>query len=547
MVRTWWQRWFPQPGKASKIGQTLAKSPRFRPCLELLENRLAPAALTLTVTTTQDETLNNFKLSLREAITQANNNPGPDTIILPAGVFKITRDPDSVLWDVTGDFNIKDSVTIKGAGAGVTIIDAQQKDRAFMVFGSSSTSPINVTFEGLTILNGYTTGYGGGIFYGNANLRVVDSVITANRAGGNGGGIANEEHAAAGSAKVIRSTVNRNVAALDGGGIYVTADSLGQGSKLTVKNSTIRRNFASDNGGGIFATTLTMTDSTVADNSCVDRGFNSIGGGIFATTATLSGSTVSGNSALQLGGGIRAITANLTSCTVSGNSSNASGGAMVVNRGTLRNCTITDNSGQEGGGVYSSASAPDTLLVVNTIIAGNLVRFGGSRPDVSGAFDSRGNNLIGDGTGSTGFGAAGDKVGDSLNPIDPKLGPLANNGGPTKTHALLAGSPAIDAGSNTPLAALTAAVDTTATTFFVSNASAFVAGMSLRLLNEVVIVVSVDASNNKLIVQRGSPATRAAYAVGTKMRLATDQRGSTRPKDGNGDGVAAADVGAFEF
>lgn len=124
MVRTWWQRWFPQHGKASKIGQRMAKPPRFRPCLELLENRLAPAALTLNVTTTLDEVSANGKLSLREAIQQANNNPGPDTIILPAGIYKMSIDPDPVLWDVSGDFNIKDSVTIKGAGAGATIIDA---------------------------------------------------------------------------------------------------------------------------------------------------------------------------------------------------------------------------------------------------------------------------------------------------------------------------------------------------------------------------------------------------------------------------------------
>jgi hypothetical protein len=70
---------------------------------------------------------------------------------------------------------------------------------------------------------------------------------------------------------------------------------------------------------------------------------------------------------------------------------------------------------------------------------------------VSGAFTSGGHNLIGDGTGSTGFvnGVNGDQVGTAVNPIDPMLAPLANNGGPTKTHALLVGSPAIDRGDNT--------------------------------------------------------------------------------------------------
>jgi hypothetical protein len=69
--------------------------------------------------------------------------------------------------------------------------------------------------------------------------------------------------------------------------------------------------------------------------------------------------------------------------------------------------------------------------------------------DVSGNFISDGHNLIGVVEGSTGFGATGDQLGSSNNPLDPMLGPLANNGGPTMTHALLAGSPAIDHGDNT--------------------------------------------------------------------------------------------------
>jgi hypothetical protein len=88
--------------------------------------------------------------------------------------------------------------------------------------------------------------------------------------------------------------------------------------------------------------------------------------------------------------------------------------------------------------------------VKNTIVAQNMVVPGGSNSDVNGIFVSQGHNLIGSG-GGIGFvnGVNGDLVGTFLNPIDPKLGPLANNGGPTKTHALLAGSPAIDRGDNT--------------------------------------------------------------------------------------------------
>ena len=96
-----------------------------------------------------------------------------------------------------------------------------------------------------------------------------------------------------------------------------------------------------------------------------------------------------------------------------------------------------------------------TFSVRNTIVALNLVDFTGNGPDISGGlpFTSQGHNLIGDGTGGGGFtnGVNGDIVGTDVNPIDPKLGPLQNNGGPTKTLALLAGSLAIDHGDNVNL------------------------------------------------------------------------------------------------
>jgi hypothetical protein len=151
--------------------------------------------------------------------------------------------------------------------------------------------------------------------------------------------------------------------------------------------------------------------------------------------------------------------------------------------------TITLNSaGGQGGGAFAYVFG--TFSVQNTIIAQNLVDFTGSGPDVSGVFFSHGHNLIGDATGSIGFanGVGGDLVGTAAAPLDPLLGPLQNNGGPTKTHALLAGSPAIDHGDNS----------------------------------------AVDPTTQKLPT--------------------TDQRGAGHPrqKDGNGDGLAVVDIGAFE-
>src|SRR5205814_10185872 len=91
-----------------------------------------------------------------------------------------------------------------------------------------------------------------------------------------------------------------------------------------------------------------------------------------------------------------------------------------------------------------------TAQAKNTIIAGN---FSTNNTDVAGAFTSHGHNLIGDGSGSSGFNSTVDQVGDAANPIDPQLGPLQNNGGPTRTLAPMPGSPVIDAGDNIGAAA----------------------------------------------------------------------------------------------
>ena len=213
---------------------------------------------------------------------------------------------------------------------------------------------------------------------------------------------------------------------------------------MTLTNSTVSGNTAGGGGGGIITTTATLTNSTVSGNTAAAGG----GGGIVANTATLTDSTVSGNTAAGDGGGVGAQTVTLTNSTVSGNSATQNGGGIWSVTATLLNCTVVENTALTGGGLFHNAGG--TFSIRNTIVALNLVDFSGTGPDVSGAFASGGHNLIGDGTGGTGF-INGDIVGTSLNPIDPKLGPLANNGGQTKTHALKAGSPAIDDGDNANL------------------------------------------------------------------------------------------------
>jgi parallel beta-helix repeat protein len=200
----------------------------------------------------------------------------------------------------------------------------------------------------------------------------------------------------------------------------------------------------------------TVTDSTISGNSA---SFN--GGGMFfykqAANSTISGSTISGNTSTSHGGGIffykGAGTTTISNSTISGNSvTNGGGGGIVLYVQTLviDNSTVTGNSAPLGGnqgGIYLNDNAANVLTLNSTIVA-NSSGQGGSTQDLSfaqGVFNAT-SSLVKNATGITFAVNAANIFGQ-----DPLLGPLANNGGPTFTHALGAGSPAIDTGAN-PLA-----------------------------------------------------------------------------------------------
>jgi hypothetical protein len=178
-----------------------------------------------------------------------------------------------------------------------------------------------------------------------------------------------------------------------------------------------------------------VSNSTLSGNSANS---SESGGGIFNYQGTLevSNSTLSGNSAPTAGGIYNAGTATVSNSTLSGNSATLFGGG-IDNLGMLEvsNSTLSDNSAPNGGGIQNGGGATATLK--NTIVAKSLS--GGS---CSGIITNGGYNLDSDNTCF--FGTNN----NSLSGVDPMLGPLADNGGPTKTHALLAGSPAIDKGNS---------------------------------------------------------------------------------------------------
>ena len=210
---------------------------------------------------------------------------------------------------------------------------------------------------------------------------------------------------------------------IDGNGMARPLNILGLANAaiegLTIKNG-VSGQEGRESGGGIYnAGTLRLTNSTVSGNSA----FN--GGGIsnFDTgTLTLTNSTVSGNSATDAAGGIyNRGTINVSNSTISGNSATvAYSGIYNEGTATLKN-TIVANSPSPGGNCGGGGTIPATNIT------------------------DGGYNL--DSDGSCGFGTTNHSLSGTMdNPLNPQLGPLANNGGPTKTHALLAGSPAINKG-----------------------------------------------------------------------------------------------------
>jgi hypothetical protein len=205
-------------------------------------------------------------------------------------------------------------------------------------------------------------------------------------------------------------------------------------------------------GGGVLSFgTATIRDSVIANNRCTGEG----GGIVNALNMTIVNSAITNNRTLDNGGGISTAIGNLylINSTVSGNIADLGGGSGDTRGGgiyyspgftlmgsvTLTNSTVANN---QATGLGGGLRIDDTLTasISNSLIAGNVVNAVAS--DVSGAVTSGGFNLVRATGGSTGWLAT-----DLLN-IDPLLGPLGNNGGSTFTHAVLPGSPAINAGNN---------------------------------------------------------------------------------------------------
>jgi large repetitive protein len=339
-------------------------------------------------------------ISLRSAVMAANARPGEDTIVLPPNtLFHLVLGPSDSgigeIVDASGDLDITDDLVIVGNGA---TVNAGGIDRVFDIHSLGAASTVIVRIENLTVTGGAPKGAfasGGGI-----NVRGAVSLILQN--------------------------------------VIVTGNSTGEGE------------FA-PNGGGIAVNGLvlpTRRASLVMHGSSVTGNKGGNGGGILLANAVgmIEGVTVSGNeaSAYVGGGGLAllgvlsevdventTISGNLLTYTSAGGGAVAFGGANVL----LNHVTVAANA-SPAGGFGLAGTSPFRLR--NTLVANNTGEVG---PDVVGFFVSESHNLVRDPLGGI---FTGNTTGNIFH-VDPLLLPLADNGGPTLTHALQPASPAVDA------------------------------------------------------------------------------------------------------
>lgn len=410
----------------------------------LVAAKAAPAFL---VTNTDDSGAG----SLRDAIASANASTGADTIMFDtAGVFAT---PQTISL-TSGQLVISDALTIQGPGANLLNIHNVQGNTRVLYVGAVEATLSDLTISGGTLDDQFGANLGAGI-YNDGQLHITNSTISNNTIHsfsddydpnlGYGDGIYNNA-----TLWVTNSLITNNIGTSFsdrgfGGGIFNARD-----RTAYITNSTIKNNLEGNGGGVDNWGNLAVTNSTISNNTA------QVGGGLYSVfgSFSLTNSTLSGNSAIN-GGGIYA-----QDCP-----------------GTITNTTITLNHGI-GGGItnYSYAlgggAAPVFITISNSILAGNTGAEGadyffpqdGIEPVGYANMASFGHNIFGavDAPLNWTFTGPGDQVGSSGSPINPLLGPLADNGGPTFTHALCtaagvpaasctAASSAIDVGNNSVL------------------------------------------------------------------------------------------------
>jgi predicted outer membrane repeat protein len=393
--------------------------------------------------------------------------PYGDTVNIAAGTY-------------VENVQVRKSLTLIGAGEVATVLDGNgdaTRQQTVLLEGTSLAN-ISVSLSALAVRHGHAGGggatiYGGGIYAHEVNATLTDVAVTDNVAERDGGGIYVDRNSnlALNNVSVLENrALNRN-----GGGIYTNAT-------LTMIGGEIRDNEASigqgGSGGGLYTSGVTSLTNVVIDgNQAV------AGGGIYQglapdlkTHLTILSSTISNNHVSGTGGGIDNYFTDdeshaamlgylmLTDSTVAHNVAGGAGGGIINEHRAsayLINDTISDNQAAAGGGI-ANGMVNSTVVAINVTIAYDQASQGGGILNT--AFFQIQNVLIAKNNGGNcsdyGSGAAISSAADLSsdptcqlsgpldhdNVADPKIGTLADNGGPTQTIALLQGSPAINAG-----------------------------------------------------------------------------------------------------
>ncbi len=434
-------------------------------------------AATITVNTNIPKIAADGKCSLVEAIVNANNDAlthadclvagdtGLDTIVLPAAsTHSITAIYDAVYGSRLP--LITSQIVIQGNGARIIGKKSKPPVRLITVAPSGDLTLDGVTLSGgaqiiggailnrgnltisNTILTGNIAGYGGGIYNKLGTVLIAENTTISRNTGYYGGAIHNYK----GTLDISGAAITGNKAARGGGISY-------DGGTITISNTVISRNVSSFSGGGMFgngvfhnnSATLTIVETTISYNSTHFDGGGLLFEGHPASTVTIENSTIYANKAGSSGGGIANFfsSVNIENSTISGNTSKFGGGIWNQLPLKLNSSTITGNKAKIGGGLYNGNNP---LTLSRTIVSGNKAAVSSEIHNRNGVILTANDyNLIGanGNAGISGFSlGASDIVPSPGVLITDILAPLADNGGPTLTHALVTGSPAIDA---TPL------------------------------------------------------------------------------------------------
>jgi hypothetical protein len=463
---------------------------------------------TIIVTSLTDALAISGQTTFRGALQTANAAPGTDTIQFSPNLFS---SGPAMLKMAGTEFPITNSVNIIGPGQSSLIIDAQQLSRIFDlsnsstqvsisgmtltnglanngnsgpggsgggIYNTASLSLQNVKMSNNRAPTGFigtdTVTYGGGALYSlQANVTVQNCAFVTNSSNNNGGGVMTS----GGTMNVTGSAFSGNstffngaaIAGNDGASLTIsntTADNSintryfntsPRASKLVITNSQLgpvnafgNTTISNSTTGELDAyETVTVSNSTlgsVVTSSYINNGILNVNNSTLAQlnqqygNATITNSTFksagAGNYAVSVGQGHG--TTFLENDSIAGYQT-SSGGTVyfpVGSNATVRNSTIARNQSSQGGGIVV---ATGILNMDSTIVADNTATV--TANDLSGYVTGQ-NNLIGDPTGAFLLSA------NNLTGVDPLLGPLTDNGGPTWTMALLPGSPAIDTGSN---------------------------------------------------------------------------------------------------